>query len=1331
MSLKRKLLLLIPKRKIHHSEESSEKHERKGVFLARRRVRVFLIIFLAFLFLHISGVDAQAPDFLSSIVHTISPPKPITKSNTALPVSVQSSIENLAKQEISAQKANETLPGSSDYTGSTAASTSLIQPFIDNVQLTLTINPVDKEKLRLKQIDRLVAQLESLLANDRSDGSVSRAVSIIANVGRETGKVATDPKTQADREVLTLLISQYNRVQVTLQKVEDTLPMDAYLKVESARVKYLLKPAQDSLNNAPNLDVVNNIGLAEVKKIVGDDFAELKAIEILTDLESGLNPGTQEKLTVVQRELATQFEKRMLKLPADVRLRKLSNYINFSYGNPVNQVKAFDRMQDFLTDREVIVGIHSLKELALKKLSDKILTTTDDALQSQFFETVFKDPGDLEVVEQMQLQKNDPKLESAIAKKSIDIFGRDPSVFKTIFAGEATENANLLDVATIARLQKTLESGENVDSGVKAAASELKKTVLVNFLENINQKGFGTVARLRYNPAGQNADVRLLIPNPGAVKFLNDLKADLSSFQRSTIDRALLAAGSLASEHVLSGTIDPEVFNSYVAFLNQNPATKQLLSRNLTASKLEKAKEQIVKIAKAEDQKLFETVQQITQDIFLTDNKTSLEKLLPDEVQQEISKLKSELGAREIPQLALPDGVTLPAVAKLPDSVESAIITAAADQIKDQEKPEDLKLNLDSLASDLGDSVPSVLPDSPLYLIKEVVRVVELVVTIDPVSRADALLAQDNEKTLEAAKLIENSQSQESISLALETLNSVNDDFNKLKEHSDEVVKLAQIEPEKVDELVSVIIDNGLARQTVFSEIENNVHGDAYVAVEEVRSQLLASGIDALLKLTSNDVQGLTEKLETAVSNQQGGTLSDIKAVELLNEIGRTQPEETQQILQDAEAKLTQNLETKLLAIPEEKRIETVLAYADNVSGNAVRQFEAYEVLKDNFTNPAIILLTEGMKEAAVFNLTDRIEEIPDAATQQDFVDKVIGSEPQDLKVAIEIEAIVAPLPNASNAEVLPIVQKVEDIKASIEQNIIESYKDKPEELASADFFDNPTLAKTPDVADLQVVQDLQEVLGRSDEVTPEVIAVAKEEGTKIIDTFIENVSSPEFQASVKVEGSRQTNISELAAETLNPVPETIAALIDLKDVVSPTESTKIDLAIKVQVELMQEYLTTEVTSASTLETYIAQIAQDPVVAEVVARVGGSEFQQAIETVSQTLEAQAEEDHTQLVNTVAQVQKEIFTAPINNPSAIEETLPQVVQDAIQQIKEELPVSQIPAVEVEVAVQTPTATPKPAIPVPAESAAPEVKPSEQTQPVAPPPDTSAPAPAVGL
>lgn len=1274
------------------SEEHKPHHKRKlGLVWWNNNfgaLRFLIPVLIALIFIGIGFIGKQ--DFVLS-AFKYNKPKPLVLSTKTLPTNIQNAIEDLAKQEISQQEVSATLPNSSNTISTVAINTSIVEPLIEDVQIALAPNSVDRAKLRLKRIDRYIAQLQNLLENDRSSNAVNKAVGIIQNIGQETGKVVTDPKAQADRQVLTLLIQQYNRLQLAIQKVEDTLPMDSYLKVENARVNYLLKPAQASINSAPNLGVVNSIGIAEVKKIVGDDFAELKAIEILTDLGSGFTEKSSENLTAIQKELAIAFEKRMAKLPVNVRQRKLSNYINFSYGNPINQVKAFDKMQNFLTDREIILGIHNLKELALKKLSDRISDTTDPVSYSQFLDTVIKNPSDLGVITQLQLQSNNPRLKNEILKKTIDIFGKDPEVFKTTFAGETGENATLLDIALTNYLQKTLQDDPGVAPEVKKSANELKKLILGSFTKNVNGKGFNTISRLSYNPVAQNADVRILIPNPGALRLLNDLTADQSFPQRSSIYNALSSASSLTSQRLLSGTIDPKVFNGYITFLNQNPAVRQVLGANLSPAKLEKAKEQVDKIAKIQDQKLFEKVQQITQEVFLSDSKTNVEKLLPDDIQQEISQLKAELPSRNIPQLTIPDDVTLSKIAKLPDAVEAAIVTAAQDQIKDQNKPEELKLNLDNLASDLGISIPSVLPDSPLYLIKEAVRTVKLVVTIDPAARAELLLKQDNEKTVEAAKLIEESQSQESVDLALKTLSSVSDDFNKLKEHTDEVVKLSQTEPEKVNKLVSQIIDNGLARQTVFSEIENNIHGDTYVAVEEVRTQVLTNGIDTLLALTNNDVQGLTEKLETAVSNQQGGTLSDIKAVELLNEIARTQHEDTQKILKEAETKLAQNLEIKLLEIPEDKRVQTVLAYADNVTGNPVRQFEAYDVLKDNFTNPVTILLTENLKDTAVSNLQNRLSETTDADTTQKFVKNVIGSELQDLKVVTEIELRVEPPAGEVVSQVLPTVEKIQDIKANIEQEIVDTYQDNPQDLANADFFD-PDLTKTPDIVDIKVAQEVNDILSQSPQVSPEVIQVAKEEEKKIVDTFIENISSVNFTAS-----------GALAAETLNPIPETLAQLIELKTEF-PADSARIDIAINTQVDLMQEHLV-QINDPTTFETYVVQISQDLLVAQTVSQVGGTTFTQAIEQKSQDLEEQAVIKQTQLVTTVEQIQQEIFSAPVNNPSLVEQTLPQVVQEEIQQIKQEVPAEQIPAVTVQAAVEVQTQAPVQSSPAPVQESAP--------------------------
>src|SRR5260221_942117 len=309
------------------SEKQKPHHKRKATIFWDKFIRILTIKFIAlltiFLFLFFFGVAyAQAP--IHELIDQVTKPKPITQSDKVLPADIQQAIRNQAQQQITQQKATElvatnTSGGSvnqgqnSDTNPITPITTvaaptiqepSLISNIVYPLQLFVTTSPTDKAKLRLSHIDQEIQQLQSLLKNDTSDSVVNQAVGIIQNIGQETGQIVVDPKVQIDREVLTLQIEQYTRLRLILQKIEDALPIDAYLKIDAAREKYLVSSAQQAINTTPNLDVINAIGIRETRKIVGSDFAELKAIETLTDISSGLQPQAQEKLAGVQKELA-------------------------------------------------------------------------------------------------------------------------------------------------------------------------------------------------------------------------------------------------------------------------------------------------------------------------------------------------------------------------------------------------------------------------------------------------------------------------------------------------------------------------------------------------------------------------------------------------------------------------------------------------------------------------------------------------------------------------------------------------------------------------------------------------------------------------------------------------------------------------------------------------------------------------------------------------------------------------------------------------------------------------------------------------------------------
>lgn len=701
--------------------------------------------------------------------------------------------------------------------------------------------------------------------------------------------------------------------------------------------------------------------------------------------------------------------------------------------------------------------------------------------------------------------------------------------------------------------------------------------------------------------------------------------------------------------------------------------------------------------AEEDRQLLYEKVQQIVQRIFITKNKTDIEKKLPNNIQQEITKLKNTLPEKNIPKINTPKDVKLPKIARLPNEVEEAIVTLAKDRIKESKKPKEVKLDFSIAAKDLDISEPLVLPDNPLYKLKELLRFVQLAVRVDPISRAEELLSQGNEKTLEAARLIERDQSQKTIALALKTLDSVNSDFNKLKQRTKEFENLRKKEGKRVDKLVDKIIQNGLARQTVFSAIENKVHGEDFVKVEKIRANILKEGVNILLGLTNGDAKRLVDKLEFTFNKTSGSALKGIKAVELLTEISRTQQHSIRLILGASRTKIARNLETTILSLPKDKRIEEVLSYAQNFPGNPVRQFEAYDFLKDNFKNPEIIKLTEGLKDKAVENLRVRISELTNPTARQEFVNEVIGNSPQDLKIALEIEARLATPKNALVQEDPLIKKEIEEIKTEIEKNIIDTYKGNPEELAQTELFTQPSASV--DVSDVKVIEELKNILTSSSGAEPAVVQLVIKEEQKIINEFIENVSNSPITA-------------------LEPTPQTIDDLLVIKNQVSESQQTIIDSAITSEVKIIEDHLANEVNDPSTFENYVSQI-ENPVVLTNVGTVD-SNFNQVLEQKAQEVEGIAQETQTQLQTTVAQVQQEVFESP--NVTSTEQSLPQTIQQEVQEIKQEIPVEQIPQVEVQATVSVePTPAPAPSQePVAAPASTPALVPVEQ------PSETSAPA-----
>ena len=846
-----------------------------------------------------------------------------------------------------------------------------LQGIIETFEETTTSDPETKAKIQVKRIDQLILKLQKLLSTDKSGKAVDEGINIIKEIGQKTDIIAKNPKLKTDREVIALQIEQYNRLQLILQQLQEAIPLNDSLRIEDARQKYLVSTAVTSINEAPSLEIIHNIALKEVTKFVGEDFAHLKAIEIISDFEDRVKPEARGKLLGLEKELAHEFENKMLKFSREEYNRKLQNYIHYSFGDPLLQIKSLNRIKDSLSDRELILGVDSLKEVAMKRLTDRIFELDNQEDLNQFTDRVLQNPQDIKILSEMQMAVNTGKDEvkkQKLAQMEQSVTGRIAQFFnekeldqlESYFNPTSDVPTDLLDVVMVSNLQRIITTVPTVSTEKKQKFADMKTRTYERFIQEITDKNFLSQSRIAYNPVPTNSDVRILLSNPGGISLLQMLQREASPEDKAKIDVALRAQSVILQEHLLLQVQDPEIFEDYTQFINNDLTVKQTLQKYVTPnffSTLSQKSKTLQQATKADKQHLYEVIQQITQAIFITKETTEFERQFPTDIRQQISVLKGKLSEKSIPRLTVPDGVTLQKFAKLPLNVERAIVQAAKGKIKEKATGEDVKTDLKVQAMDLGVSDPWMLPDNPFYWTKNVIRAAQLIFTFDPLSRAELLVKQNNERTLEAAKLIEKDNSRKAVTLALGVLADVQRDFNKLKANAGRFNTLRQNQPERVDRLVNAIIKNGLTRQTIFSAISSKVYGKDYVQVEKIRQNILKDGVDSLLQLTGGNVETLVAKLETAVVTGAGSKFKELKAIELLAEIRRFQPKEVDLLLENSEVRLVKQFEAKLLAMEKRQRESELLAYAEYLPGNPVRQFQAYAHMEESFDNPEILLL--------------------------------------------------------------------------------------------------------------------------------------------------------------------------------------------------------------------------------------------------------------------------------------------------------------------------------------------------------------------------------------
>lgn len=211
-------------------------------------------------------------------------------------------------------------------------------------------------------------------------------------------------------------------------------------------------------------------------------------------------------------------------------------------------------------------------------------------------------------------------------------------------------------------------------------------------------------------------------------------------------------------------------------------------------------------------------------------------------------------------------------------------------------------------AQDLGVSNPTLLPDNPLYFLKEWTRKIRVVFTFNEVKKAELESKFSNEKLLELRKMAENKVAPEKIKKATENYQNA---IDKIKERADKIKDTAENNSE-VNKFLEKFTNQQVLQEKILQKLQTQVPEAVFEKIKEAREQHLERFKDVMTKLEENKDK-IVEKLKNALQN------GDESNTEILEKIKEKMPEEIKQKLEGIKENVREKVNIKLIEKATEK----------------------------------------------------------------------------------------------------------------------------------------------------------------------------------------------------------------------------------------------------------------------------------------------------------------------------------------------------------------------------------------------------------------------------
>lgn len=539
-------------------------------------------------------------------------------------------------------------------------------------------------------------------------------------------------------------------------------------------------------------------------------------------------------------------------------------------------------------------------------------------------------------------------------------------------------------------------------------------------------------------------------------------------------------------------------------------------------------------------------------------------------------------------------------------------------------------------AQDVHIAESHILADNPLYIYKQAGRRLQEFFTIDPLAKTQILLKHNSWETIETIALLQKSIKQNNplikgvmVGIAANQIQAVEGRFTQILSLSNTVSKTDKEKARSINRVAFNYAEKYLREELILQGLEEKLDDSSMIKIESAR----AKGLGAFAKILVNyhpDPQILSRELANSLASETGSNYKELKTAELLQEIEDATTDDSQKnSLRLSQYILIERFEKKVLAMPATKRQMLLDTLVSEIPGNPMREFKTFSRIRRAFRSQELIVYAEIYKAKILEHFEGRVLGLSTSNLQSQFITNWV-TDPADLRI---LEALELRVGSQKDVDI-KLIGIIKSLKMLGYDQITKIYGSDPEKLKDTIFYESATLY--PDALDIKVAVDLEKAFDTS--------GFVKNLEKQIISEFVSNLPS------------------NLSGVVVNASAETASLLSEIQSDIPLASQNEVLAAITAEITLDSIQVP---ETASDINNLVNELGQSQDIAIVTQPV-----QAPIEEVISQADTQVSAPTTQeVLERTEQLTEEIFSAPAGQEAPIEENLPPIIQQEIEQIQE--------------------------------------------------------------